>query len=379
MDFKLTEEQEMIKKMVRDFAEKEIAPLARENDEKSSYPPEIAKKLGELGIMGITIPTEYGGAGTDHVSYAIAIEELSRVDSSFGTVVSVNNSLVCDPILKYGTDEQKKKLLTPIAKHGIGAFSLTEPGSGSDAGSLKCTAVLEGDEYVINGTKNFVSNGLMADLVLLFAVTDKSKGAKGISAFLIPDGTPGFEKGKKEDKLGIRACDTIEISFEDCRIPKEFLLGEEEQGLRIALGTLDGGRIGIAAQAVGIAQGALDESLRYSQEREQFGQPIFNFQAIQWKLANIATETEAARLLVHRAAFTKEQGKRFSTEAAMAKLFASDVAMKATREAIQVFGGYGYVKEYPVERFYRDAKVTEIYEGTSEVQRIVISRALLKD
>lgn len=379
MDFKLTEEQEMIKKMVRDFAEKEIAPLARENDEKSTYPPEIAKKLGELGIMGMTIPTEYGGAGADHISYTIAIEELSRVDGSFGTVVSVNNSLVCDPILKYGTEEQKQEFLIPTAKHGIGAFSLTEPGAGSDAGSQKTTAVLEGDEYVINGTKNFVSNGKLANVVLLFAMTDKSKGHRGISAFLISDGTPGFTKGKKEDKLGIRACDTIEISFENCRIPKENLLGEEGQGLGIALGTLDGGRIGIAAQAVGIAQGALDESIRYSKEREQFGQPISNFQAIQWKLANIATETDAARLLVHKAAFTKEQGKRFSLEAAMAKLFASDVAMKATREAIQVFGGYGYVKEYPVERFYRDAKVTEIYEGTSEVQRIVISRALLKD
>jgi alkylation response protein AidB-like acyl-CoA dehydrogenase len=379
MDFKLTEEQEMIRKMVRDFAEKEIAPLARENDEKSTYPREIADKLGELGIMGMTMPTEYGGAGADHISYTIAIEELSRVDGSFGTVVSVNNSLVCDPILKYGTEEQKKEFLTPIAKRGIGAFSLTEPGAGSDAGSQKTTAVLDGDEYVINGTKNFVSNGKLADVTLLFAMTDISKGHRGISAFLIADGTPGFTKGKKEDKLGIRACDTIEISFEDCRIPKENLLGEVGQGLRIALGTLDGGRIGIGAQAVGIAQGALDESVRYSKEREQFGRPISSFQAIQWKLANIATEVDAARLLVRKAASAKEQGKKFSFEAAMAKLFASDVAVKATREAIQVFGGYGYVKEYPVERFYRDAKVTEIYEGTSEIQRIVISRALLKD
>jgi butyryl-CoA dehydrogenase len=379
MDFKPTEEQEMIRKMVRDFAEKELAPIARENDEKSSYPIELARKLGELGIMGMAIPPEYGGAGTDQISYTIAVEELSRVDASFGTLVSVNNSLVCDPILKWGTEEQKKEFLMPIAKQGVGAFSLTEPGSGSDAGGLKTTAVLQGDDYVINGTKNFVSNGKVADVVLFFAMTDPSKGTKGISTFLVKDGTPGFTKGKKEDKLGIRACDTIEISFEDCRLPKENLLGPEEKGLGIALGTLDGGRIGIASQAVGIAQGALDESIRYSKEREQFGQPISNFQAIQWKLANMATEVDAARLLVQKAAYTKQQGGRYSLEAAMAKLYASDIAMKATREAIQVFGGYGYVKEYPVERFYRDAKVTEIYEGTSEIQRMVISRSLLKD
>ena len=369
----------MIRKMVRDFAEKELAPIARENDEKASYPIEIARKLGELGLMGMTIPPEYGGAGTDQISYTIAVEELSRVDASFGTVVSVNNSLVCDPILKWGTEEQKQEFLKPMAKQGVGAFSLTEPGSGSDAGALKTTAVLDGDEYVINGTKNFVSNGQVADVTLFFAMTDLSKGTKGISTFLVKDGTAGFTKGKKEDKLGIRACDTIEISFEDCRLPKENLLGPEEKGLNIALGTLDGGRIGIAAQAVGIAQGALDESIRYSKEREQFGQPISNFQAIQWKLANMATETDAARLLVQKAAYTKQQGGRYSLEAAMAKLYASDIAMKATREAIQIFGGYGYVKEYPVERFYRDAKVTEIYEGTSEIQRMVIARSLLKD
>ncbi len=379
MDFKPTEEQEMIRKMVRDFAEKELAPMAQENDEKASYPKEIARKLGELGIMGMAIPPEYGGAGTDQISYTIAVEELSRVDASFGTIVSVNNSLVCDPILKWGTEEQKQEFLKPIAQQGIGAYSLTEPGSGSDAGALKTTAVLDGDEYVINGTKNFVSNGLMADVVLFFALTDPSKKAKGISTFLVKDGTPGFTKGKKEDKLGIRACDTIEISFEDCRLPKENLLGPEEKGLSIGLGTLDGGRIGIAAQAVGIAQGALDESVRYSKEREQFNQPLANFQAIQWKLANMATEVDAARLLVHKAAYKKQQGERYSLESAMAKLFASDIAVKATREAIQIFGGYGYMKEYPVERFYRDAKVTEIYEGTSEIQRIVISRALLKD
>ncbi len=369
----------MIRKMVRDFAEKELAPIARENDEKASYPIEVVRKLGELGIMGMAIPTEYGGAGTDQISYTIAVEELSRVDASFGTIVSVNNSLVCDPILKWGTEEQKQEFLKPIAKQGIGAFSLSEAGSGSDAGGLKATALLEGDEYVINGTKNFVSNGKMADVILFFALTDPSKGARGASAFLVKDGAPGFTKGKKEDKLGIRACDTIEISFEDCRLPKENLLGPEDKGLSIALGTLDGGRVGIAAQAVGIAQGALDESIRYSKEREQFGQPIANFQAIQWKLADMATEIDAARLLVQKAAYAKEQGGRFSLEAAQAKLFASDIAMKATREAIQVFGGYGYMKEYPVERFYRDAKVTEIYEGTSEIQRLVITRALLQD
>ena len=379
MDFKPTEEQEMIRKMVRDFAEKELAPIAQENDEKAGYPREIAKKLGELGLMGMAIPPEYGGAGTDQISYTIAVEELSRIDASFGTVVSVNNSLVCDAILKWGTEEQKQEFLKPLAQQGIGAYSLTEPGSGSDAGALKTTAILDGDEYIINGTKNFVSNGYTADVILLFALTDPSKKARGISAFLVKDGTPGFNKGKKEDKMGIRACDTIEISFEDCRLPKENLLGPEEKGLSIALGTLDGGRIGIAAQAVGIAQGALDESIRYSKEREQFGRPISKFQAIQWKLADIATEVDAARLLVHKAAYVKQQGQRFSLESAMAKLFASDVAMKATREAIQIFGGYGYIKEYPVERYYRDAKVTEIYEGTSEIQRLVIARALLAD
>jgi len=379
MDFDLTREQEMIRKMVREFAEKEIAPVAMEYDEAAKFPEDIVKQLGQLGLMGMTIPRDYGGAGVDTISYAIAIEELSRIDASIGTIASVNNSLACEPIFRYGNEEQKRKYLTKLASgEGLGAFALTEAGSGSDASAMQSTAVNEGEEYVLNGSKVFVTNGTKATAVITFALTDKTKGYKGISAFIVPTDTKGFVRGVKENKMGIRASDSIEISFEDCRLSKENLLGKEGEGFKIALATLDVGRIGIAAQAVGIAQGALDESLKYSKEREQFGQSISSFQAIQWMLADMATEIEAARLLTYRAAYAKDHGERFSMEASMAKLYASDVAVRATRNAVQIHGGYGYTKDYPVERFYRDAKVTEIYEGTSEVQRLVISRALLK-
>lgn len=379
MDFDLTEEQKMIRKTVRDFAENEIRPVTLDYDEKEEYPLEIVKKLGELGFMGITIPREYGGAGIDGISYAIAIEELSRVDPSVGVIVSVHNSLACEPIYHYGTEEQKKKFLPLLAKgKHIGCYTLTEPAAGSDAAAIQSTAKLEGDEYVLNGTKQFITNSLVADIAIAFMMTDKEKGYRGVSALIVPTNTKGFIRGKKEKKMGIHASVTMELAFEDCRIPKENLLGKEGEGFKIALASLDSGRVGIAAQAVGIAQGALDEAIPYSKERVQFGQPISKFQAIQWMLADMATEIDAARLLTYKAAQAKDKGGRYSKEAAMAKLFASDVAVKATRNAVQIFGGYGYMRDYQVERLYRDAKITEIYEGTSEVQKIVISRALLK-
>jgi alkylation response protein AidB-like acyl-CoA dehydrogenase len=379
MDFELTDEQKMLKRTVRDFAEKEIKPTRAEFDEKAEYPIDILRRLGEMGIMGMAVPPEYGGSGADVISYAIAVEELSRIDPSVGVAVSVHNSLGCDPIVKFGTEEQKKKWLPDLASgKNIGSFCLTEPDAGSDAASLKGTARLEGDEYIINSKKQFITNAVGADLSLVFVMTDREKAYKGISAFLVPTDAPGFSRGKKEKKMGIHASVTMEMLYEDCRIPKENLLGEENGGFGIALWALDAGRIGIAAQAVGIAQGALDEAIAYSKERVQFGKPISTFQALQWMMADMATEIDAARFLVYRAAHVKEKGQRFSTEAAMAKLKASDVAVNVSRDAVQIFGGYGYMREYPVERYYRDAKITEIYEGTSEIQRLVISRALLK-
>ena len=379
MRFALTEEQQMIRTMVRDFAEKELRPIAREIDEEERFPEESISKLAQLGLMGMTTPKEYGGAGTDNVSYSIAIEEISRVCAATGTIVSVNNSLVCEPINKYGTEEQKQKYLVPLAKgEKIGAFALTEPNAGSDAASQKTVCKKEGDGYILDGAKNFVSNGQVSSYYIVFAMLDKSLGHKGICAFIVEGDTDGFTKGKKEKKLGIRGSDTISFSLENCIVPKENLLGKEGEGFKIALGTLDSGRIGIASQAVGIAQGALDESVKYSVERQQFGKSLSNFQAIQWMLADMATEIEAARLLVYKAAAFKDMGKRFSLESSMAKLFASDIAVKAARAAVQVHGGYGFTKDYDVERFYRDAKITEIYEGTSEVQKMIISRALLK-
>lgn len=379
MDFELTEEQKMIRTTVRNFAEKEIKPVRAEYDEKEEYPIEILRRLGEMGIMGMAIPPEYGGSGADAISYAIAVEELSRVDPSVGVAVSVHNSLGCDPIVKFGTDEQKKKWLPDLAAgKKIGCFCLTEPDAGSDAAAITGNARLEGDEYIVNAKKQFITNAAGADVSLVFVMTDKEKGYKGISGFIVPTDAPGFSRGQKEKKMGIHASVTMKMLYEDCRIPKENLLGEEGQGFKIALWALDAGRIGIAAQAVGLAQGALDEAIAYSKERVQFGKPISSFQALQWMMADMATEIDAARFLTYRAAYVKQKGDRFSSEAAMAKLKASDVAVNVSRDAVQIFGGYGYMREYPVERYYRDAKITEIYEGTSEIQRLVISRALLK-
>lgn len=379
MDFELTEEQKMIRKTVRDFAEKEIRPVRAEYDEKEEYPIDILRKLGDIGIMGMAVPQEYGGSGVDVISYAIAVEELSKADPSVGVAVSVHNSLACDPIAEFGTEEQKKKWLPDLASgKKIGCFCLTEPDAGSDAASIRSTARLEGEEYIINAKKQFITNAAGADLSLVYVMTDKEKGYKGISGFLVPTDAPGFSRGKKEKKMGIHASVTMEMLYEDCRIPRENLLGEEGQGFKIALWALDAGRIGIAAQAVGLAQGALDEAIAYSKERVQFGKPISSFQAIQWMMADMATEIDAARLLTYRAAHVKQKGDRFTMEAAMAKLKASEVAVEVSRKAVQIFGGYGYMREYPVEHFYRDAKITEIYEGTSEIQRLVISRALLK-
>jgi len=379
MDFDLTDEQKMLEKTVRDFAEKEIKPTRAEFDENEEYPIEILRRLGEMGIMGMAVPPEYGGSGADAISYAIAVEELSKIDPSVGVAVSVHNSLGCDPIVKFGTEEQKKKWLPGLASgKKIGCFCLTEPDAGSDAAAVKGTAKLDGDEYIINARKQFITNAAGADLSLVFVMTDREKGYKGISGFLVPTDAPGFSRGKKEKKMGIHASVTMEMNYEDCRIPKENLLGEEGDGFKIALWALDAGRIGVAAQAVGIAQGALNEAIAYSKERIQFGKPISSFQAIQWMIADMATEIDAARFLTYRAAYVKEKGGRFSKEAAMAKLKASDVAVNVSRDAVQIFGGYGYMREYPVERYYRDAKITEIYEGTSEIQRMVISRALLR-
>jgi len=379
MNFDLDDQQQMIRDSAREFAEKEIKPVAGEFDEKGVFPADIVKKLGQLGFMGMMVPEEYGGAAMDAVSYAIAVEEISRCDASVGVTMSVNNSLVCQPLMDFGSEDLKKKYLPALAEgRHLGAYSLTEPEAGTDAGAVQCTAVLDGDEYVINGTKIFVTNGGQADIILLFASTDRSLKTKGIGAFMVEKGTPGFSVGKKEDKMGMRASDTSELVFEDCRIPKGNLVGKESMGFKIAMSALDGGRIGIASQAVGIGQACLDESIKYSKQRKQFGKPICEFQAIQWTLADMATEIEAARLLTYKAAFQKDKGLRYSKEAAQAKLFASEAAVKASINAVQIHGGYGYMKEYDVERYFRDSKLTEIYEGTSEVQRLVIAASVLR-
>jgi len=379
MDFDLDEQQQMIRKMAREFAEKEIKPVASEFDESATFPTDIVKKLGELGFMGMMVPEEYGGAAMDCVSYAIAVEEISRADASVGVTMSVNNSLACQPLIDYGTEEQKKKYLPDLAQgKKLGAYSLTEPEAGSDAGNVQTTAVLDGDHYIINGTKIFVTNGGKADVIILFAATDKEAKSRGISAFIVEKDMPGFRAGKKEDKMGMRGSNTSELIFEDCRVPKENMLGKEGAGFKYALAILDGGRIGIAAQAVGIGQACLEAAIAYSKQREQFGRTICKFQAIQWIIANMATEIEAARMLTYRVAHLKEKGQRFTTEAAQAKLFASEAAVRAAINAVQVHGGYGYMKEYDVERYFRDSKLTEIYEGTSEVQRMVIAAGLLR-
>jgi len=379
MDFALTKEQEMVRKTAREFAEKEIGPIAAEIDETTRFPIETIKKMGEMGFMGMTVPKEYGGAEMDDVSYAIAVEEISKVCASHGVTMSVCNSLVCWPIMKFGTEEMKKDFVEPVASgKTLGCFGLTEPNAGTDAGAQATVAIKKGDKYIINGTKIFITNASKADVIVLFAMTDKSKGTRGITTFVIDSDTPGFSIGSIEDKMGIRGSVQAELVFQDMEVAEANVLGAEGKGFKVAMATLDGGRIGIAAQALGIAQAAYEASLKYAKEREQFGRPIAKFQAIQWFLSDMATEIDAARLLVYKAAFDKWQGKPYSVQAAMAKYFASDVAMKVTRNAIQVHGGYGFTKDYPVERFYRDAKITEIYEGTTEVQKMVISGNLLK-
>lgn len=379
MQFKLTEEHEMIRKMVRDFAKNEVAPTAAERDEEERFDMDIFKKMAGLGLTGIPWPEEYGGIGSDYLAYCIAIEELSKVCASTGVTLSAHTSLAGWPIYKFGSEEQKQKYLRPMAQgETIGAYGLTEPGSGSDSGAMRTTAVADGDDYILNGTKIFITNGGIADTYVVFALTDPASRQKGTSAFIVEKDFAGFSVGKKEKKLGIRSSPTTELIFENCRVPKENLLGKEGEGFKIAMMTLDGGRNGIAAQAVGIAQGALDAAVDYAKEREQFGKPIAAQQGIGFKLAEMATSVEAARLLTYQAAWLESEGLPYGKESAMSKLFAGDTAMKVTTEAVQVFGGYGYTKDYPVERYMRDAKITQIYEGTQEIQKLVISRMLTK-
>ncbi|MEH6907603.1 acyl-CoA dehydrogenase [Neobacillus drentensis] len=379
MRFQLTEEHEMIKKMVRDFAKKEVEPTAAIRDEESRFDRSIFDKMAELGLAGIPWPEEYGGIGSDFLAYCIAVEELSRVDASIGVTLSAHTSLGGWPVYKFGTEEQKQQYLRPMAQgEKIGAYALTEPGSGSDAGAMRTTARLEGDHYVLNGSKIFITNGGYADIYIVFALTDPAQKTKGATAFIVESDFPGFSIGKKENKLGIRSSATTEIIFEDCIVPVENVLGKVGDGFKIAMMTLDGGRNGIAAQAVGIAQGALDAAVGYAKDRVQFGKPISLQQGIGFKLADMATNIEAARLLTYQAAWLESEGLPYGKESAMSKLFAGDTAMKVTTEAVQVFGGYGYTKDYPVERYMRDAKITQIYEGTQEIQRLVISRMLTK-
>lgn len=379
MNFTLTKEQELVRQMVRDFAVNEVKPIAAEIDVTERFPMENVKKMGELGMMGIPFPTEFGGAGGDVLSYILAVEELSKVCATTGVILSAHTSLCASLINENGTPEQKEKYLRDLCTgNKIGAFGLTEPGAGTDAAGQQTTAVLDGDNYILNGSKIFITNGGVADTFIVFAMTDKSKGTKGISAFIVEKGFLGFSIGKKEDKLGIRASSTTELIFENCVVPKENLIGREGKGFGIAMKTLDGGRIGIAAQALGIAEGALDEAIKYMKERKQFGRPIAAFQGLQWMVAEMSTKIEAARFLVYKAAWLKENKQPYSIDAARAKLYAAEVAMDVTTKAVQLFGGYGYTKEYPVERMMRDAKITEIYEGTSEVQKMVIAGAALR-
>src|SRR5512137_250076 len=378
MQLELNEQQKMIRNMVREFAEKEVAPIAAELDKKGEYPTKTLEKMAKLGLLGIIIPQQYGGAGLDTISYATVVEEISRKCASTGVITSVHNSLVAWPIMKYGTEEQKKKYLPILAKgEKIGAFAGTEPNAGSDLGAMKTQAVLKGDHYVINGDKTFITSGPKAGIIIVFAVTDKNAGTKGLSAFIVENTFKGFKVGSIFDKLGINASQTSELIFENMEVPAENLLGKEGDGFKIALSTLDGGRIGIAAQAVGIAQACLDESVEYAKQRQQFGKPIAAFQAIQFMIADMATRIEASRYLLYNAAYKKDTGERYTKEAAMAKLFASETAVDCAIKGLQIHGGYGYTKEYTIERLFRDAKITEIYEGTSEVQRMVISANLL--
>ncbi|MFJ7977783.1 acyl-CoA dehydrogenase [Peribacillus sp. NPDC096379] len=379
MQFKLTDEHDMIRKMVRDFAKKEVEPTAAERDEEERFDRTLFDKMAELGLTGIPWPEEYGGIGSDYLAYCIAVEELSRVCASTGVTLSAHTSLAGWPIYSFGTEEQKQKYLRPMAEgQKIGAYGLTEPGAGSDAGGMSTQVRLEDDHYVLNGSKIFITNGGIADTYIVFALTDPTSKQKGTSAFIIEKDFPGFSIGKKERKLGIRSSPTTEIIFEDCQVPKENLLGKEGEGFKIAMMTLDGGRNGIAAQAVGIAQGALDAAVEYAKGRVQFGKPIAAQQGVSFKLAEMATSVEAARLLTYQAAWLESEGSPYGKESAMSKLFAGDTAMKVTTEAVQIFGGYGYTKDYPVERYMRDAKITQIYEGTQEIQKLVISRMLTK-
>ncbi len=379
MNFNLSEQQLLMKDLFDEFSEKEVKPLATEVDEEERFPEETVEKFTKYGFLGIPFPKEYGGSGATDLEYAMCVESLSKNCATSGVIVSAHTSLGANPIMMFGNEEQKQKYLVPLAKgEKLGAFGLTEPNAGTDAAGQQTYAVKEGDNYVINGSKIFITNGGYADIYIIFAMTDKTKGTRGISAFIIESTTAGFEIGKKELKLGIRGSATTELIFKDCVIPKENLLGKEGEGFKIAMKTLDGGRIGIAAQALGIAQGALDETVKYVKERKQFNRPLSAFQNTQFKLAEMATEIEAARLLVYKAATLKSEKKPYSEAAAMAKLYASETAMKVTTQCVQLFGGYGYTREYPVERMMRDAKITEIYEGTSEVQRMVISASLLK-
>ncbi len=379
MDFSLTEEHIMIRDAARDFAQTELLPGVIERDNAQIFPDELVKKMGALGFMGIMVDPKYGGSGMDAISYVLIMEELSKIDASASVMVSVNNSLVCYGLESYGTEEQKQKYLTKLATgESIGAFCLSEPEAGSDATSQKTTAIDKGDHYILNGTKNWITNGGRSDFYLVIAQTDKEKKHKGINAFIVEKGMPGFDIGPKEDKLGIRGSDTHTLQFNDVKVPKENRIGEEGFGFKFAMKTLSGGRIGIAAQALGIAQGAYELALKYSKERKAFGTEICNHQAIAFKLADMHTEIEAARMLVMKAAWDKDQGNNYDMSSAMAKLYASKVAMEHTVEAVQIHGGNGFVKEYHVERLMRDAKITQIYEGTSEIQKIVISRGVIK-
>ena len=379
MNFQLTEEQQLIRASVREFCEKYVEPIAEKVDAEGYFPMENVKRLAEQEWTGIPYPEEYGGAGSDYLTYIMVVEELSHACATTGFTLECHTSLASYPIFKFGTEEQKQKYLVPLCKGEVlGSFALTEPGAGTDAGGASTTAVLDGDEYVLNGTKMFISNSPVAGVFVIFAMTDKSKGTKGLSAFIVPGNAPGLKVGEHLDKMGIRGSATAEVIMKDCRIPKENLLGKEGQGFKIAMMTLDGGRIGIAAQALGIAQAALDESIQYSKERVQFGKPISSFQAIQWMLADMATDVQAARFLTYHAAWCYDQGLPYNKEAAMAKLFASETAARHTNRAIQIHGGIGFIKGHKVERLYRDAKITEIYEGTSEVMKMVVSSNVLR-
>ncbi len=379
MDFLLTEEQAILKDSVHNFAQKEIAPLIKESDKKGIWPEDLTKKLGEMGLLGIVLPPEYSGAGYSNVDYVIILEEISKVDPSVGLVVAAHNSLCSNHINLFGSEEQKQKYLKRLATgETLGAWALTEAAAGSDAAAMKTKAVKKGDKWILNGSKMFITNGSLAEILVIMAITDQEKGRKGISTFIVENDMPGFSVGKKEDKLGIRAADTAELVFEDLELPAANLLGELNSGYKQAMAILDGGRVSIAGFSLGIAAGALEASLKYAKTREQFEQPIANFQAIQWMLADGFTELDAARLLTYRAAFLEDQGKKIPKESAMAKLFASELAVKASSMAVQIHGGYGFSKEYPVEKFYRDSKLATIGEGTSEIQRWIIAQQVLK-